>query len=226
MKKKIAIIAMGLIIVLTLAACQQTDVVAQYAVTSFEALGNRLGDQVALDEERNAWALASPGGERFLLAQSFEATPDVMLEFEAAPFKKAGLDVAKLPAEIYSYDPQGDRITVKGEIGNKKFDANASGALVDTFRQVVKNNRTAVGYHMELDHYGIELGNGNMFEWAKDLATNDKDMVFVLNPQPFIEAGVDPNAVEGWVFAKVPMMDANNKPVEMEKLLKPYELGN
>ena len=226
MKKKIVIIAMTLVFVLTLAACQQTDVVAQYAVTSFEALVNRLGENAALDTERNAWALTSPGGERFLMAQSFEETPDVMMEFDAAPFKAAGLDVAKLPAEIYSYDPQEDRIAVKGELGDKKFDANASADAVATFRQVVKNNRAAVGYHMELDHYGVELGNGNMFEWAKDLATNDKDMVFVLNPQPFIEAGVDPNAVEGWVFAKVPMMDANNKPVEMEKLLKPYELGN
>ena len=34
------------------------------------------------------------------------------------------------------------------------------------------------------------LGNGNMFEWAKDMKTTgmtidqDKDIVFVLNPEP------------------------------------------
>lgn len=29
------------------------------------------------------------------------------------------------------------------------------------------------------------------------------DIVFVLNPQMFIDAGVNPQEVEGWVFAKV-----------------------
>jgi len=34
---------------------------------------------------------------------------------------------------------------------------------------------------------------------------NDKDIVFVLNPEPLIAAGVDPKAVDGWVFARVPV---------------------
>jgi hypothetical protein len=63
-----------------------------------------------------------------------------------------------------------------------------------------------------------------MFEWAKDLSTNDKDIVFVLDPGPFIAAGVDPGRIEGWVFAKVPVMDASGKPVEVDKILKPYDL--
>jgi len=63
-----------------------------------------------------------------------------------------------------------------------------------------------------------------MFEWAKDLSTNDKDIVFVLNPEPFLAAGVDPNDVEGWVFAKVPV-DVDGKPAEVDKLLKPFDLN-
>ncbi len=47
------------------------------------------------------------------------------------------------------------------------------------------------------------LGNGNMFEWAKDMQKNDKDIVFVLNPQPFIDAGVDPAKVHPCLFVNL-----------------------
>jgi poly-D-alanine transfer protein DltD len=54
--------------------------------------------------------------------------------------------------------------------------------------------------------------------------TNDKDIVFVLNPQAFIEAGVDPSKVEGWVFGKVPVEDANGRKFDADKFLKPFNL--
>jgi hypothetical protein len=63
-----------------------------------------------------------------------------------------------------------------------------------------------------------------MFEWAKDMGTNDKDMVFVLNPEPFIAAGVDPGKIAGWAFAKVTVDDENGKPIEVDKILKPFDL--
>lgn len=53
---------------------------------------------------------------------------------------------------------------------------------------------------------------------------NDKDMVFALNPEVFIQAGVDPQKVEGWVFAKVETMDMNGKDKEVDKFLKPFDL--
>lgn len=80
-------------------------------------------------------------------------------------------------------------------------------------------SREKIGYHGEMDHYNIDFGGGNMFEWAKDIAANDKDIVFVLNPGPFIAAGVDVNNIEGWAFAKVKTMDG-----EIDKLLKPFNL--
>jgi hypothetical protein len=63
-----------------------------------------------------------------------------------------------------------------------------------------------------------------MFEWAKNLDTNDKDMVFVLNPSPFIAAGINPEKIEGWAFAKVTVDDENGKPIEVDKFLKPFNL--
>ncbi|MDR0586735.1 MAG: hypothetical protein LBG26_05805, partial [Treponema sp.] len=90
--------------------------------------------------------------------------------------------------------------------------------------QIVNLKREAIGYHMAMDHYGVNLGGGNLFEWAKDMAVNDKDMVFVLDPAPLIAAGVDPARVAGWIFDKVTVDDENGKPVQVDKLLKPFDL--
>lgn len=223
MKKRIAIIAMMLAVVFTLAACQSTDVVANVSITSFEALLNKLGNNVATDEQYNAWALTSPAGDRFLFGKDFSGDMDTMIEVDATPFINAGLDTSKLPMNVYMYDQATNRLMINGEIGSNKL-GDASSAL-DTFKQIVKNNRTSIGYHEKLDHYGIAMGNGNMFEWAKDMSTNDKDMVFVLNPQPFIDAGVDTAKLTDWVFAKVEVMDANNKTIQVDKFLRPFELN-
>jgi len=223
MKKKIAIVAMAMAVVFALAACQSTDVVAKVSVTSFESVVNKLGDKVAADEQYNAWALTSPAGDRFLYSKDFSGNQDTMIELDATPFVNAGLDAGKLPSDIYTFDQASNKLLIKGDLGSNKLD-DANSAL-DTFKQIVKNNRESIGYHAKLDHYGIAMGNGNMFEWAKDMSTNDKDIVFVLNPQPFIDAGVDTTKLTDWVFAEVPVMDENNKEILVEKFLRPFELS-
>lgn len=225
MKKKAAVVAMALTAVFALSACQATDVVAKTSITSFEAVTNKLGDKVNFDQKNNAWALTSPAGERFLISKDFTGNADTMHEFDAKPFLDAGLDPTKLPAEAYKYDQTSNKLYVIGELGSDKFNYSGEAKILDTFKEFVRTNRDSLGYHQKLDHYGIAMGNGNMFEWAKDMAANDKDIVFVLNPEPFINAGADPSKVEGWVFAKVEVMDDNNKPIQVDKLLKPFELN-
>jgi hypothetical protein len=225
MKKKIIMTAMALTVALALSACQSTDVVAKVSVSSFDAVVNKLGEKVAFDQEKNSWALTSPTGERFLIGKDFAGDIDTMQEFDAQPFLNAGLDPAKLPAEVFNYNQATNKIIVIGELGSDKFSYSGEPKVLDTFKEIIRTNRTAIGYHQKLDHYGIAMGNGNMFEWAKDMSTNDKDIVFVLNPEPFINAGVDPSKVEGWAFAKVEVMDEAGKPIEVDKLLKPFELN-
>lgn len=76
----------------------------------------------------------------------------------------------------------------------------------------------------------MNLGDGNLFEWAKDMKTNrstnenqDKDIVFVLNPEPLIAAGVNPDKVKGWVYTTV-KVDIDGKPTDVYKFLKPFNL--
>ena len=88
----------------------------------------------------------------------------------------------------------------------------------------MKTQRQRIGYHKKLDHYGIKLGGGNTVEWAKDISKNDKDIVWALNPAPFIAAGLNPAKVQGWLFAKVESKDAKGKTLVEDKLLKPFNL--
>uniref|UniRef100_UPI003221A392 hypothetical protein n=1 Tax=Acetoanaerobium noterae TaxID=745369 RepID=UPI003221A392 len=142
------------------------------------------------------------------------------LEFASQPFINSGLDISKLPeGAIY-----GDKIILGTDLSDEKLTYNGEATPLDSYKKIVEKSRDSIGYHAALDHYGIDLENGNMFEWAKDISTNDKDIVFVLNPQMFIDAGVNPQEVEGWVFAKVETMDKDGKKIEVDKFLKPFDL--
>lgn len=223
--KKIATVLLALVTASGLSACAQADVIGKTSITSFETVLNKLGDKVNFDENKNRWVLVSPTGENFELSKDFSsAHPDAAIEFDAAPFIAAGLDTKKLPAEQYQYDESTGRLVLLFELAADKFNYSGEASPLDTFKQIVATNRELIGYHAQLDHFGISLGNGNMFEWAKDMSKNDKDIVFVLNPQPLIDAGVDPAKVEGWVFGKVKVRNEKKKMVEVEKFLKPFNL--
>lgn len=223
--KKIVLSLIALSAALLTAACSQTDVVGKIAVTSFDALLTKLGDKVSFNAENNHWVLVSPTGEHFEWSKDFSSNqPDASVVFDAAPFINAGLDLTKLPKAQYQYDEAAGRITMPYELSRDAFIYSKEASALTSFEQIVKTNRKKIGYHAEFDHYGIALGGGNMFEWAKDMSKNDKDIVFVLEPKPLIEAGVDPSKVEGWAFAKVKVEDERGKMIEVDKLLKPFQL--
>ncbi|GHV11552.1 hypothetical protein FACS1894219_02870 [Clostridia bacterium] len=220
--KKLAIIALA-IMVTALAACSELDVVGKESVTSFSTVLTAVGNGASEDEMNGGWSLTAPDDTvRFIWSKDYSKSPlhDVMLELDAQPFIDAGLDTSKLPDNYAFYDGM---LMVGTKLGNDELKYSGDATPLAAYEQIVNKYRKSVGYHTALDHYNVDLGNGNLFEWAKDLTSNDKDIVFVLNPEPFINAGVDPNAIEGWVFAKVPV-DVNGKATEVDKLLKPFDL--
>ncbi len=211
-RKKLVILASVLTLAAMLSACDSVDVIGKSAVTSFDSLVDKLGEQVTFDENKNSWVLVSPTGENFEWSKDFSSNvPDAAVEFDAAPFLNAGLKAEELPTAEYVYDSATGKIRMPYELSQDAFTYSGETTAKDTFQKIVDTNRELIGYHAQLDHYGIALGNGNMFEWAKDMDKNDKDMVFVLNPQPFIDAGVDPSKVEGWVFGKVEVDNGKGK---------------
>lgn len=221
MKKKYIFSTLAITGILVLSACAKTDIVAKVAVSSFEKI-TVLSD-VVKDEELSGWSLTSPDNTtRFIWSQDYKlsAPHDVMIETDAAPFIAAGLDITKLPLGIYSEG----KIMVGQTLGDQSFPDQAKKTPIESFKEIVKLDRNKLGYHEVLDHYGLDVGNGNKFEWAKDRTKNDKDIVFILDPKLFIDAGVDPAKVTGWVFAKVEIMGDDGKKVEVDKFLKPFNI--
>jgi hypothetical protein len=216
-------ILIGIMIAVMVSACSQLDVVGKDSKSSFKAVLDALPGSIEADEMNAGWSLTAPdGGARFIWSADYSRSPlhDVMLEVDARPFLDAGLDPDKLPGDITFYD---GKLMVGTKLGNNKLVYSGAPTPLVSYEHIVNLYRRTIGYHTALDHYGVSIGDGNLFEWAKDMGANDKDIVFVLNPDPFIKAGVNPNTVEGWTFAKVPV-DVNGKPVEVDKFLKPFNI--
>jgi len=224
MKKfKIIIASISLLVVGSLTACAQTDVIGKVAKTSFESVLKAIPNQVKSDEMNGGWSLSAPDNSaRFIWSKDYSKSPfhDVMIEFNLAPFIAAGLDVKKLPAGI-AFE---DKIMLGTKLGKDELKYSGEATPLSSFNQIVDLYRASIGYHEVLDHYGVDLGSGNKFEWAKDMSKNDKDIVFVVNPEIFIAAGVDPDKVEGWKYASVQMKDNSGKTIEVMKFLKPFNL--
>lgn len=120
MKRKMIILTLSLLLVFSLAACANSDVVGTVSVDSFKDVLNEIPDNITADDMNGGWSLAAPDGSaRFIWSKDYSSgTPhDVMLEFDAKPFIDAGLDVSKLPIEMMLVD----KIMVGTALAMKKY---------------------------------------------------------------------------------------------------------
>jgi hypothetical protein len=221
--KKILLLIVSLVASISITACNKLDVVGDQSVKSFAAVINIVGEKLTEDTAFGGWSLESPDKTvRFVWSKDFSktSTRDVFLETDVQPFIDAGLDTSKLPEGMLN----GDKIIVGTNLGEDVLTYEENATPLESYKKIEELYRDNIKYHASLDHFGIDMTNGNMFEWAKDMSTNDKDIVFALNPQVFIDAGVDPNNVKGWVFAKVETMDSKGKKIQVDKFLKPFDL--
>lgn len=240
--KRIAAVAAALALGAVLTACsgiKSLDVVGEQSIASFEEVLKAIPDRVSADEANAGWALMAPDDSaRFIWSGDYSQSPvyDVMLEVDAQPFLDAGLDPQKLPGAYAFLEGEAtgglasQRLTVGTKLGGDKLTYTGSPTALAAYEQIVGKYRDFINYHTSLDHYGVKLGGGNMFEWANDMKTSgydnsnqDKDIVFVLNPEPLIAAGVDPEKVQGWAYAQV-SMEEDGKATQVWKFLKPFDL--
>lgn len=200
-----------------------TDLVGKAAVTSFKAMIGGLPAKPVLDESRGLWVLTAPDGSAEFVWRAGagqDKAYDAALVFPAEPFLKAGLVAEKLPSGML----EEGKIVVGTKFYAALPEASDKATPEGSFEEVVASNRDLIGYHAQMDHYGLNLGDGNVFEWAKNGDQNDKDIVFALNPRLFIDAGADPSKIEGWIFDKVEIEEASGRKVKVDKLLKPFNL--
>lgn len=223
LKVKCAFILLLPVMTLVFASCSRLDVIGSKSVGSFKEVLEAMPDKVEADEVNGGWTLAAPDNSvRFFWSSDFSRskTYDVMLEFDITPFINAGLEADKLPEGIVF----GDKLVAGAELGSEKPAYDGEADPLASYEKIVELKPEAIGYHAAMDHFGVDLSGGHMFEWAKDMEMNDKDIVFVLDARVFIEAGVDPENVEGWIFAKVETMDRNGKKAQADKFLKPFNI--
>ncbi|MDR3318972.1 MAG: hypothetical protein LBS99_05985 [Clostridiales bacterium] len=193
--KKLGVILIAAVtaaIMLIFTACGATDVIANYAVGSFEKLSDKIGNAEYGDGKHT---LTSPGGK-----EKFIWGGQIVMEIDLSELISAELDVAKLIAGGFNID--GNTLAV--ELQNAAAVTDPDGLAA--FEKNMRGNRKALGFDVGMGHFGIAFGNEFAFEWAQYLDANDKDMVFLLNPAPFIEAGLKTDILEGWLYAELEMM--------------------
>ena len=218
--KKILPLALALALVAALlAGCAATDVILKYSPASLETILGKFPAIVTDSTQTDHYFTLSADGETLLkISNNYSLTDeDIAIQTPLKPFLDAGLDSAKLGA---GYRADDTSLYLVADFGAGSGEQNT---LTKALFESVKADRSVLTYHADLDHYGIKLPSGK-FEWAKDESTNDKDIVFVLNPEPFIAAGVDPSKIDGWVFAKVETKDDAGRAITVDKLLKPFNL--
>ena len=177
----------GLGIALVLAAC--ADTFKDDAVTSFEAVIT--ADSVEREVMDGVAHIKLNAEAHFDIALTSEDEADVFIAVMAQPFLDAGLDLAKTPDSVFL---NGDMLVLSFNVKDYKDATDAVSALSN----VVAANRSLLGYHKELDHYGITLGEHKV-EWAKDPLTNDKDAVIVLDGDTLTSWGSDLDILAHWV---------------------------
>ncbi|MDP3305638.1 MAG: hypothetical protein Q8S15_06185 [Erysipelotrichaceae bacterium] len=198
---------LALALLVFIAGCTSTDVVKREAQTSFEEI-------LAVDSVESsvvdgyAHIIITEGYHFDLSLNPQSTTEDVIMAVMAMPFLDAGLDITKLPANMRIKDDM-LLITYDRLKGTMTYDAKGQ------MDSLLTNNRDLLAYHAELDHFGIALGD-HKFEWAKNMATNDKDAVFILSADVMRLAGVDVEAVDGWLFTTIDGMDLLLKPIELK----------
>ncbi len=204
-------------IALTLSNCSDLDVVKTDAVRAFGDIlkilpaENKKGDS-------SEWVVSAPDSTAWFHWKSQE----IQIVVDVQPFVSAGLDLSKLENGVVNENMLVYSSPLSG--------AGEQGAPLKLFEKNADFLRASLGYHPAMDHYNITSGNGNIFEWAKDLSTNgttgknqDLDIVFALNPEPLIVAGVNTEKLEGWTYTQVPV-DIDGKPTKVWKILKAFNL--
>jgi len=216
MKKIISAAALFVLAAGVLAGCSGADVVLKYSPGSFADIVEKYPDFLTDNTQTDHYFYFTVDGKTTLrISHDYDltGTDDIMIETPLKPFADAGLDPADL-GEGYKVD--GDTLYLTADYGKG---SGMKDTVTDSLFESVKSDRGVLTYHQSLDHYGIKLAAGK-YEWAKDCAKNDKDVVFVVKAQPLKELGVDVNAVEGWTLAAVDEPDGSKADV----LLKAYDL--
>lgn len=211
----IGILSISIVLMFGLTGCTYLDVIGNNSIDKFNELLQMDTKAINIKKENKEYQLSTHDGSGSL--EWGEKT--ISMRFDSKPFIQAGVSMSSLPENMVD----GEYIVIEVNVAEGKGIGDKEG-IMSSFESIVEANRGAIGFHQSMGHYGYDFGNGNAFEWAQDFKRNDKDIVFVLNPEPFISAGADITAIEGFNYAEVELMEETGEMVMKYKLLKPVNL--
>ena len=83
--------------------------------------------------------------------------------------------------------------------------------------------REYISFNAKTNRYILRIEAGNMFGWTKDINSEEASIVFILDPESFVEAGVDPEKIEGWLYIQLET-EENGETINAYKFVKTISL--
>lgn len=211
-KRKIALILIFSALAVSFAGCGRTQTGSQEAdnsLAAFNAIVKAYPENKGFHSALQHWGFKLPTEEKFEWIKDMSANKaDLAMVMLADPLINAGLNVNKLDKNEWLYEPAGkdemgavlpNRLIKPYNVSDKK---QVSSGSEDSMRRILKADNSIIKYHREQNHYRLIMGEGNEVQWTEKLGLNDADMIFVLDAEPLIKAGLDVNKLDGsgWEF--------------------------
>lgn len=168
-------------------------------------------DRIGYHTELHHWGLSLGEGLKVEWTDDTSMNAaDVAFVLPAAMLEEAGVDPQALAASGWLYQ----EAVTGGEMGDmpalliRPFDLGSAAAgpggedsASDAFARLLGRFPDALGFHEEMQHHGLALGDGNKLEWTEDLTLGDADVAMVFEAAPLLAAGADPALLEaaGWL---------------------------
>jgi len=229
-----------LVSALLLSACAEWDLIGRGSVEAFERVlyaGERLTglDVVVSDSEWSHIIYMPDNITTFGWSREPEGYFSLSMAFDGAPFVEAGLNTNELPSDIVAMlmpsliEGSAPIFTIIVSTGlddiTSEYKGKGEGTSIAAFEQVLYHHPEIIGYHDAGHHYMLHFGDtGNMLMFARDVTTQAAGMMFMLNPQPFIDAGADVNNIDGWAYGPRETMNSRGQTVTEYFLVKTFDL--
>ena len=156
------------------------------------------------------------------VAQYYNAFYFVVI-FDPQPFIEAGLEEERFFCHSVNLIDNELRKLANTVGGKPRY--NEEITPIDAFEQLIRYTGTSLSfsYHDTGHHYMLRFGNYNMLMFARDTTAQEDGIVLMLDPEPFIRAGVDVHNVAGWDFGPHEVMTARGKSTR-DFLVKTFDL--
>lgn len=229
--KRVLTVALSTVLVLSLAACGNKDVeetVTDKGVNAFNEIVKTYPDKKGFHDALQHWGFEMESGEKLEWSKDMSANKaDFAMVVKAEPLINAGLDVGKLDKNVWIFEEAGKNtmgmeqpavLILPYDISDTKLASKNSN---DSMKALLEADSDNLIYHEDKQHYVLNLGGTNEAIWTEELGLNDSDMIFVLDAEPLIAAGLDIDKLEGsgWTFKKA--SEADKTP---DQIIKTYDL--